>query len=264
MKRIHLFELEDQSWFPNPVRKGITDVLQFLANLIDLYKNMIPVISRLIEKSGESRIIDLGSGGGGGIEKIYLHLKNEGKAVEITMTDKYPNLSAMKSLSEKFHPHINYSEKSVDAREVPAELKGIRTMFVAFHHFRPEDAKKILEDAVRHQAPIGIFEATERNFINLAIKIFDPLVVLLTVPFIRPFSWSRLLFTYIIPLIPISLMWDGIVSVIRTYSIREMNELIGTLNTENYTWETGRIKGKKGPALLYLIGYPVKKPDTGL
>ncbi|MFM8433670.1 MAG: hypothetical protein ACKOQ6_01455 [Bacteroidota bacterium] len=257
MRRIHLFELEDQPWFPNPVRKGITDFLQFAANLIDLYKNMIPVIVRLLDVSKEHRIVDLGSGGGGGIEKIYKHLKEEGREEEIRLTDKYPNVEAMRSLSQRFSQHISYTDQSVDAREVPEDLKGIRTMFVAFHHFRPEDARKILRDAAEHKAPIGIFEATERSFLNFIIKFLDPIAVMLAVPFIRPFSWSRIFFTYVIPLIPLSLMWDGMVSVLRTYSIKEMNELTRQVKTDGYKWETGRLKPKKGPALLYLIGYPV-------
>ncbi|MFM7217093.1 MAG: hypothetical protein ACKO1U_03635 [Bacteroidota bacterium] len=256
MNRIHLFELEDQSWFPNPVRRGITDFLQFAANLIDLYKNMIPVIVRLLHLSKEHRIVDLGSGGGGGIEKIYRHLKEEGLDIQIKLTDKFPNVSAMRSLSEKFPTNISHVSDSVDAREVPADLKGVRTLFVAFHHFRPEDAKRILRDAAEHKAPIGIFEATERSFFNFIIKIFDPIAVMLAVPFIRPFSWSRIFFTYMIPLIPFSLMWDGMVSVLRTYSIREMNELTSQVQVEGYIWETGRLKPKKGPSLLYLIGYP--------
>ena len=255
MRRIHLFELEDQSWFPNPVRKGITDFLQFAANLIDLYKNMVPVIQRLMDKS-KSRLVDLGSGSGGGIEKIYLHLKSEGRDVAITMTDKYPNIKAMDSLSNKFGQSISYISKSVDAREVPEDLDGIRTMFVAFHHFKPEDARKILANAANSRAPIGIFEATERSFFNFIIKILDPIAVMLAVPFIRPFSWSRIFFTYIIPLIPFSLMWDGMVSVLRTYSIEEMNELTSSIEADDYTWETGRLKPEKGPPLLYLIGYP--------
>lgn len=255
MRRIHLFELEDQSWFPNPVRKGITDFLQFAANLIDLYKNMIPVIQRLMDKS-KSRLIDLGSGGGGGIEKIYMHLKQEGRDVAITMTDKYPNIEAMDSLSKKFSTSIDFVDQPVDARHVPQELDGVRTMFVAFHHFKPDDARKILANAATNRAPIGIFEATERSFFNFIIKFFDPIAVMLAVPFIRPFSWSRLFFTYIIPLIPLSLMWDGMVSVLRTYSIEEMNELTSSIDVKDYTWETGRLKPEKGPSLLYLIGYP--------
>jgi Fe-S-cluster formation regulator IscX/YfhJ len=257
MSRIHLFELEDQSWFPDPVRRGITDFLQFAANLIDLYKNMIPVIVRLLQLSKEQRIVDLGSGGGGGIEKIHRHLKEEGHDIAIKLTDKYPNLDAMEALSKRYPESISFVGAPVDAREVPSDLKGIRTLFVAFHHFRPEDAKKILRDAAENKAPIGIFEATERSFFNFIIKIFDPIAVMLAVPFIRPFSWSRIFFTYIIPLIPFSLMWDGMVSVLRTYSIREMNELTEQVKVDGYRWETGRLKPKKGPSLLYLIGYPV-------
>ena len=31
-------------------------------------------------------------------------------------------------------------------------------------------------------------------------------------PFVRPFRWSRLLFTYVIPLIPLLVLFDGTVS----------------------------------------------------
>ena len=70
MARVHLFEFEDQSWFPNIFREGITDYLQFAANKIDLYKPVIPVIRRGLEKSGSKRIVDICSGGGGGISSF--------------------------------------------------------------------------------------------------------------------------------------------------------------------------------------------------
>ena len=55
MKRFHLFEFEDQSWFPNVIRQGITDYLQFASNKINLYQSLIPII-----KIG--RLISLDSG----------------------------------------------------------------------------------------------------------------------------------------------------------------------------------------------------------
>jgi hypothetical protein len=35
-------------------------------------------------------------------------------------------------------------------------------------------------------------------------------------PWIRPFRWSRLLWTYVVPIIPAVLLFDGIVSCLRT------------------------------------------------
>jgi len=33
MKRIHLFEFEDQAWFPGPIRAAMTDFLSFMGSL---------------------------------------------------------------------------------------------------------------------------------------------------------------------------------------------------------------------------------------
>ena len=41
MGRIHLFEFEDQSWFPEFLR---TDFLQFLSNKTKMYKPIISII----------------------------------------------------------------------------------------------------------------------------------------------------------------------------------------------------------------------------
>src|SRR5688500_3679660 len=98
MKRIHLFEFEDQWWFPAVFREGITDYLQYAANRIDLYRSIIPVIKKGIQMSGGNHIIDICSGGGGGIMKIYQHLREESVETKIILTDKYPNLVAFRRL----------------------------------------------------------------------------------------------------------------------------------------------------------------------
>ncbi len=46
--------------------------------------------------------------------------------------------------------------------KVPRELKGFRTMFTSFHHFPPEEARAILQNAVDAGEGIGIFEITRR------------------------------------------------------------------------------------------------------
>ncbi|MEE9362216.1 MAG: hypothetical protein V3U92_06430 [Cellulophaga sp.] len=57
------------------------------------------------------------------------------------LTDYYPNISAFER-AKKLVDNIDFIEISVDARNVPIELNGIRTQFLSFHHFKPNDAKK--------------------------------------------------------------------------------------------------------------------------
>jgi hypothetical protein len=84
--------------------------------------------------------------------------------------------------------------------------------------------------------------------------IFSPLSVLLTTPFIRPFKIGRIIFTYLIPIVPLFVLWDGIVSSLRTYSVEEMKDLVKDLhNSETYNWQIHRVKSGPG-VILYLLG----------
>lgn len=253
MGRIHLFEFEDQKWFPTFLRNYGTDFLQFLSNKTKLYKPIVPIIIKGLQISKTNQIIDIGSGGGGGLIWLNSELKKEIPDLKITLTDFYPNVPAFKHAKMQAD-NFDYVEKSVDARDVPLNLIGLRTQFLSLHHFRPKDAKKILQNAINTNSSIAIFEAQERSFPSIIAMMFSPLSVLFTTPFIRPFKMGRIFFTYIIPIVPLFVMWDGIVSSLRTYSVNEMNDLIENLDgTENYDWKIDKVKS--GPeVVLYLLG----------
>ena len=257
MKRIHLFEFEDQEWFPAFLRNYQTDFLQFLANKANMFKSIIPIIEKGIAESKTNRIIDLASGGGGGLVRINQELLRDNADIKITLTDYYPNTDAFlytKSNADNF----DFVATPIDARHVPQNLKGLRTQFLSFHHFRPDDARQILQNAVDSGSPIAIFEGQERSVPSIVAMLLSPITVLLTTPFIRPFKIGRIVFTYLIPIVPIVVLWDGVVSSLRTYSVAEMNELISELESkDNFEWETGSVKS--GPTnILYLLGYPKK------
>ena len=256
MKRIHLFEFEDLSWFPDEFRKGITDYLQFQSNLTNIYKPILPIIKKGISKGKSNKIIDLCAGGGGGEIAISTQLKKENVQTTIVLTDLYPNIRAFIQNAAQSDGYIEYIESSVDATNVPENLKGFRTLFVAFHHFKPRDAQRILEDAVKRNEPIGVFEFTERTLLNFMMMFFTPVTVWMFTPFMKSLDLRKILFTYVIPAIPFCAMWDGLVSVLRTYSVREMKEMTAKIDSHDYTWEIGKVSVKGPVNILYLLGYP--------
>lgn len=258
MKRVHAFEFNDLSWFPISFRNSGTDFLQFVANRADIYKNVVPVIEKGIQSSGNNTIVDLASGGGGGFIKIAEHLKSRVPNLKIVLTDYYPNIDAFKRTKAKQPDVFEYVENSVNATDVPQDLKGFRTQFLSFHHFRPKDAKAILQNAVDNNQAIGIFEAQQRNVKNLVQRLLSPLSVLLLTPLIKPFKFNRLLFTYLIPVLPLFTLWDGVISVLRTYTEAELKQMIVELrNNGNFEWEVALVKGKQLD-ILYLLGTPVQ------
>jgi len=256
--RFHLFEFEDQSWFPEFIRSGGTDYLRYMLVATDLYKPCIILLNDVLKQTGKAKIVDLCSGGGGYIEQVYHELKKITRGyVSLTLTDKFPNIEAYKHLQNKTNDEITFDIRSVDAASVPADLEGIRTMFSAIHHFKPGQVRSVLKDAVEKNEPIAIFDGGDKSiFAIIGILIVHPIVFLLFTPFFKPFKISRLFFTYIIPLIPLYTIWDGCVSIMRLYKPKELLNIANDVSPAAYNWVAGKTKSKFGLHASYLIGIP--------
>lgn len=262
MRRFHLLELEDQAWFPAVGRDLATDYLHFAQTATSLYKAMTPLIAEALNAAGTTHIVDLCSGGSGPLPAVIDELRAAGIQATATLTDLFPNLPAFEEVATKSGGAIAYLGTSVDARNVPRELRGLRTLFNGFHHFRPADARAILADAATARQPIAIFEASRRSFRTLIPILFMPLFVWLSTPFMRPFKWKRLLFTYPVPLVPLTCLWDGVVSQLRAYTVDELNELGRAAGTMQ--WRAGLRPFPHGPGqLTYLVGWPLPTPADG-
>ena len=185
-------------------------------------------------------------------------LRKNGLEVEATLTDKFPNLPAFERVAAKAGGAIRYRATSVDATQVPADLDGLRVMTNALHHFELAAAKAVLTDAVAKRQPIAIFEVVSREPVSLIGMLLAPLNFTLSLPFLRPFRWSWPFFTFIVPVLPAFVLWDGLVSWLRIYSEPELRELADSIETPpGWTWDIGRIRLGKAPAhATYLVGRP--------
>ena len=240
--RLQLVELHDLPGCPRSLRDALTDFLAFALNLGRTYEPAGPLLRRAVRRAEARRIVDLCSGAGAGGPWSYL-ARDVG--IPVLLTDLYPSGS----------PRSGVHPAPVDARAVPAELTGFRTLFTSFHHFAPVEARAILTDAVRQRQGIAVFEAVRRRPFDIGLVALTWLGVLAAVPFVRPFRWSRVFWTYLPPVLPLMGTFDGVVSCLRAYSVAELRELVSGLDT--YDWEIGMTRGARSPLhMTYLIGVP--------
>lgn len=76
---------------------------------------------------------------------------------------------------------------------------------------------------------------------------------------VRPFRWSYLLFTLLIPVMPVMLVFDTLVSTLRSYTCAELEAMTREIDAPDYAWEVGTITLPKAPLpVTYLIGW---RPD---
>jgi hypothetical protein len=246
LRRRHFFEVLDQEWCPAAVRHGATDCLEAIISRTDVYRFVQADIFRAIRESNSATVIDLCSGGGG----PWLS-PSWRSPFKVVLTDKFP--SSVLSARLQQGTGITCLDVPVDAASVPESLHGFRTIFSSFHHFPDTVAREVLGDAVRRGEGFAMAEVTSRTPRAFATMFFMPALVWLLIPFMRPFRWSRLLLTYLVPLIPLVVVWDGVVSCFRTRTPEELREL--SRSFPQYEWRAGYAKGG-WLSPVYLIGRP--------
>jgi hypothetical protein len=239
-------------------RDAVTDYLVTALRVNETYIGLVPRLAAAVNRSRAIQITDLCSGGGGPWAELLPSLRAEGAEVSVCLTDKFPNAGALARVAATT-PGVRFETESIGATEVPTRLAGFHTVFTAFHHFRPADARAILAATVRDQQGIAVAEATSRTPTALAMMLLVPVAVWLMTPAIRPIRWSRLFWTYIVPVIPVAVLFDGIVSCLRTYTPDEMLAMAREVGGVGYDWEAGVEYPKGGPIpipITYLIGVP--------
>jgi hypothetical protein len=258
MKRIDLFEFEDLTWFPNTVRQGGTDFLRFFLNATKFYNVCVPVLIDLLHESGSDTLLDLCSGGGGPIESFAAELDRQTtQPVKIVLSDKFPNVSAFRYLQQKTHHRIGFISEPVDALHLPEEVKGTVTMFSAIHHFSPPMIASIIKSAAAQKRGMAFFDGGEGQLVSIpGIVLVQPVLFALFTPFFKPFKMSRIVFTYLLPAIPLMTMWDGIASMLRLYKPAELLAIAKEAAPE-YEWKAGSLRNWMGLRVTYLTGLPV-------
>jgi hypothetical protein len=255
--RIHLFEVGDMGWCPRWLHDGMRAYLNFAMGLGGQLAPIASWVGESLARAGERRILDMASGGGGPALAIVDLLASEGVEVTAELSDLRPVEGVSAWIRERSGGRASYLETPVDATAVAQEREGLRTMFNAFHHFPPDVARGVLASAAAANRPIAVVEMVSRPQIPF-IALLAPVMTAIAVPFLRPFRWSWLPFTYLLPLLPAVVAWDGIVSCLRIYSPDELRAMTEGLGDPGYIWEITEIPIGPGAKATALLGLPAK------
>ncbi|ESZ92524.1 hypothetical protein SBOR_7096 [Sclerotinia borealis F-4128] len=317
--RIHFFEINDQSWFPQYLRLKVQSCLTLCWTFrVPLIQPSSPAqlvastLSRTLSNNVTSyTYVDFCAGAGGPTPYIEIHMNaqlntpfsgssftpstssslapHEASYVEVAATpiDKTYGLmprsprpvngdhggdGKVQFVLTDLHPHIpdwteaskrsenlSFVAESVDAANAPRDLlenvgggerKVFRLYNLAFHHFGDELGGDILRNTVETADGFGIFELQERTLSSIITMFAMGIMIMGITPFYFWRSPGHLFFTYIIPIIPFVLVFDGIISSLRTRSAEEVEALMkksgGDINgwkvlsgRERHTWPTG-------------------------
>ncbi|TBN06330.1 hypothetical protein EYD45_00130 [Hyunsoonleella flava] len=266
MKRKELFEFEDFNWFPSTIRTGMTNLILVLHKMMGTTEVLSKLIIDLRQKAHFDTVVDLGSGSGGPMPDVVKHVNTitPNDKLRLILTDLHPNSKLVKTINSNSNTSIRYHETPVNATNLAKAPKGLKTMIASFHHMNPIVAKNILQSASENKVPILIFEIAKNNIpflvwillLPISLSILIVMSLLMTL-FVKQLSLSQIIFTYIIPIIPIAYAWDGQASLMRTYTFEDIETLIEELESHYYDWEISDAKKENGKKLgYYVMGYP--------
>jgi hypothetical protein len=252
LKRIQFIELQDLAQMPSLLRDGVTDYLQFILSLFKIYDPAVSILKKLSDQTQSSQIYDLCSGSGGPL----VNLSNKLPMLKISLSDLYPNTASWQFIKNN-NSNINYIAHSVNAVEFNFDNNSIVTMFTSFHHFNDHNAQKIINNCVDTKSSICIFEFVQRDWRSLLLVLPSPIFMFFLTPFVSPFKISRIIFTYLLPLIPIITLWDITVTVLRIRKKSELLEL--TKDIKNYDFKYGEVKTNLFLKMSYFYGVPLNE-----
>ncbi|KAI0441430.1 hypothetical protein F4803DRAFT_418001 [Xylaria telfairii] len=161
---------------------------------------------------------------------------DQGGAVKFILTDLHPHVESWEKAA-RHSPHLTYVPTPVDAAAAPPDLiiqnkmggKGVFRLFnLAFHHFDDDLARAILKNTVSTSDGFGIFELQSRNFSSFVSCMLFGLFILLIAPLLYWWSPQILFFVYVVPIVPFVLVFDGLISSLRTRTADEVEGLLRT------------------------------------
>ncbi|CAK7265027.1 hypothetical protein SEPCBS119000_001301 [Sporothrix epigloea] len=314
--RMHVFEIDDQPWFPAWFRGRIQAALTRAWTMrVPIVQSASPatlvadvlqreVLDRCGAPSTKSSpptnmsrwyMVDFCAGGGGptpSIERILNSRVDPGTEprgavdaapTQFVLTDLHPHVQDW-AVAAAASSNVRFAAQSVDASaadpqailqeafgssgmSVAPDARVCRLFSLAFHHFDDPLARKILKNTVETSDGFGIFELQDRSFSAFVTTLFFGLGIMLSAPY---YAWRwrspmTLVFTYLIPILPFVLVFDGWMSMLRTRTPDEVEVLLRTCGADNTdAWElrSGEVRH------LWPCGYLkwivcTKKPAAG-
>lgn len=231
MKRIKTKEIHERSWCPELFRDSLTEFLSIVWTM-GVYKQAIDKINRLVCAWKIKTIVDLCSGAGDYIPEVLKKIKSadENSEVVIYKTDLYPN----KRFFNTEDKQIKYWQKSLPADKAFDQFDALFCMFSALHHFDENELLKIFSHAAKNSKGFAFFDVSQRRWwTDIIPNIFLPGMLWCVAPFLKHFSWKHFIFIYLIPIIPVIVFIDGILSRMRAYKKEELQCLADRV-TRNY------------------------------
>jgi len=232
-KRSHLFEFDDQPWLPKLLRRAYMEIL---GNNIFRTSPFKDRLRKDLESQNVEVIHSLCSGDGQFIYFLYKLLEKDRKT-KFVLSDLFPLPQDYLRLKTLTHGDIDFIATPIDATQIQPVCGDWFLMAGSLHHLQEEQVKAIFERITENDRTLIMMENHDRSYAQaLKLLIILPVFSILASIFGKPFRLEKLLFGALLPIVPLMILVDGLVSNFRSYRLVDLQQILDQLpNVHDYS-----------------------------
>ena len=225
MKRRQAPQISNATWYPSFLRRDMYEFMSWFVGKVNAATPFVPVIEEGLQHTTRILAVDLNFGAG---------------------------FETVRNLLP-----ANLESHSIPLKDIETAGEGMVLFVNNFHQLPVPAAKAALQKATQAGQVVGVVEGNNDSLWQVVgMLVFVPLTVVLTAPLVRPFRWTRLLFTYLLPILPLVTLFDGFMALFKLYNPQDLDELVADIAQPTYTWRSGKRDNGRGGKIIYLLGYP--------
>ena len=221
-----LFEFMDQSWIPASLHATLRDVLGFhlRVTLLNYYRWAADSTLATAQRTGVHRVSEVGAGAAGFSENLAKLIRERRADVEVEISDLRPDSERYRALEAAFPGILRARTESVDFVSTRSDAELV-VLSAAFHHI-PWAAREPVLRALSARR-VMVFESVTRNvrsILGCAIGFLPAMATPLYFIGTPEGRWRRFVWCWLVPVAPIMVAWDGVVSCLRCWTEDEWRQ----------------------------------------
>ena len=259
--KIRSFEFNDWPQCPTFIRESILEVLGKSIRDAGVYDALAPHFIQLYQDADVKNVLEFGAGSGESTAIFMDAVLQAGQAPpRIYISDLYPMTTVMAQTCDRYPELLHPVKESVDVCHPPeTPPHDMRMVLSAFHHFDRATARRFLLDAQQKGLTIFIAEPFTENLQAFLPLFLHGFISLARNGVLSPKSrFLKFVFTFLIPIIPLCLLWDGLISMMRMYTKEDFMDITESFppTAPAYIWKHIQVPIPLGGTGSLLIGQP--------
>jgi hypothetical protein len=230
---MHLFEFNDLPHIPRSIRQTLLELMELCNRGFRSFNQRAAreALDRA-RQEGCQAIVELGAGGAPLTRLLTEDARLAG--IRLVPCDLFPDAASYSALEESYPGVVKPILTPVDYSEAHDFGPGALAVLVGtFHHIPPALRSKTLRALTKSAGRVVVFEPLRNTPLSIFLVFFS-IVPALLLPLSGMGSrgtWRRILWCWLVPLVPCVFLWDGVVSCLRQWGPRrwkrELSESAG-------------------------------------